>query len=163
MCKQAQPLFLKWLERVCAVWLRSSSIANLALKVADERAMQNDGNTFLEPKAEQLALAKLDPRAPGVVQAKPKKKATGQLSVNAATAAALRVGGAGGGLMGVIQQALAAEGGGAGGEGGGQELVYDKEGRRRVPTAYEESGFPEAPSASKSWNDAMALWQVNEL
>ena len=88
--------------RVCGMAVMcSSSIANLALKVADQRAMENDGNTFLEPKAQQLALSQMHSMAPGAARAKTKQETTGQLSVKAATAEALRVGGAGASACGV--------------------------------------------------------------
>jgi hypothetical protein len=134
-------------ERVITSHAVSSSIASLALKVADERAMENDGNAFLEPKAQQLALAQMGKGAPA------------QPNLAAAATAALR-GGGGGGVMGVVQQALAAEEGAAAGGGEGEEaLVYDKEGRKPVPRSYADSGFPDTPSASKSWQDAMSQWQ----
>ena len=130
-------------ERVITSHAVSSSIASLALKVADERAMENDGNTFLEPKAQQLALAQMGKGAPA------------QPNLAAAATAALRGGRRG--VMGVVQQALAAEEGAAG--GGEEALEYDKEGRKPVPRSYAESGFPDTPSTSKSWQDAMSAWQ----
>ena len=139
-------------EQVITSHAVSSSIASLALKVADERAMQEDGNTFLEPKAQQLAVQEM-----GKSQHKQAKKVLPRLRAAVAAVTALQNGG--GGVMGAIAQALAAKGkGGAGEEFEPTELIIDKEGRKGLPASYPESGFPEQATANKSWNDAMQQW-----
>lgn len=143
-------------EQVITSHAVSSSIASLALKVADERAMQADGNTFLEPKAQQLALKKMGKSSPEHAQKVPPR-----LRAAAAAVAALKSGG--GGVMSAISQALADKGG----QGEGEtfepslrlhDMVVDQEGRKGLPRSYPESGFPEQATASKSWNDAMKQW-----
>jgi hypothetical protein len=115
----------------------SSSIASLALKVADERAMQADGNTFLEPKAQQLA----EQKAGGAAGAKTRGTVLPQLQAAASVSAAAAALEGGGGVMAAVGQALAGKQDAAAFEPG--ELVYDRAAKPELPGSYPESGFPE--------------------
>ena len=113
----------------------SSSIASLALKVADERAMQADGNTFLEPKAQQLA----EKRAGGAAGGKTRGGTVAKHLQAAASVSVAALEG-GGGVMAAVGQALAGKDDAAAFEPG--ELVYDRTAKPGLPASYPESGFP---------------------
>ena len=123
----------------------SNSIANLALKVAQQHALQEDGDAFLEAKAQQLA---------------PHKTSSGLLSLvqHASVHPATRSARASPRGRGASSQALS---GAAGGDVG-----FAHSGLRPLQLA--EAGphamrkpdpSTDVASASRPWNEAMAQWQ----
>jgi hypothetical protein len=134
-------------EQVITSHAVSSSIANLALKVADERAAQADGNSFLDPKAQQLVLK---------AATSPKHQPSSTPLRTRGPTAAMRAG-TGAGMQAVASQILAAKGNGDSGDG----VELDKAGRSglALPRSYPASGFPAQQTASRPWEEAMAQWQ----
>ena len=142
-------------EKVITSHAVSASIASLALKVADERAMQADGNTFLEPKPQQQ-LKLLRGVATATSTKEPGKAAA------AAAAAAAPAGPKGRGGLGATADARHQQLAAKGAEPEPFEpsdLVYDKAALRALPQSYPESGFARHPSASRGWNAAMGEWE----
>ena len=115
---------------LCCTAVRALNLGifrSLALKVADQHAMEADGDSFLEPKAQQQK--RIPPR------------------LRTAAATALK----GGGELRGMHQVLAESGGDKGesyvydkaGTLTPVGLVYDKAGRHALPVSYPQSGFPE--------------------
>ena len=124
----------------------SNSIANLALKVAQQHALQEDGDTFLEPKAQQLALHKTSSGLLSLVQ-----HASVQPAARSARASPRGRGAS-------SQASSDAEGGSVGfAHRGLWPLQLAEAGPHAIRKP--DPSTSDVASASRPWNEAMAQWQ----